>query len=76
MPVPIKIMVSIAAFVLAMILFYVDYRYLGDTINPATKWVALLLGPLMVGAIWVFPEAKKGDVQGIRKESAARNQSN
>jgi len=32
-----------------MILFFIDHRYLGDSLNPATKWVALLLGPLMVG---------------------------
>ena len=55
MPNHIKVIISILVLIVAMVGFYFDHQA-GAGIE---KWVLLLLGPLMVGAIWVFPEAKQ-----------------
>jgi len=71
MPVPIKIIVSLLALALCTAMFFYDHQAADPEVGGA-KWVALLLGPLMVGAIWVFPEAKKREVSEIRSESAKK----
>ena len=36
--------------------------YLESTAADGSRqWLVLLLGALMIGAIWLFPEAKAGD---------------
>lgn len=56
MPIPIKVMVSLLALLAATTLFYIDTQ---NGIAGNARWVALALGPLMVLAIWIFPEAKQ-----------------
>ena len=41
----------------------------GEDSDGSPRWVALAIGPFAVFAIWVFPEAKAGEV---RKEAAKR----
>lgn len=65
MPVRYKILISILAVLIGVTVFYLDTRAGG---GPA-RWVALGLGPLMVMAIWMFPETKAKD---IRREAAKR----
>ena len=65
MPPQYKILVSILALIVTTTLFWLDTRAGGG----AERWVALALGPLMVAAIWIFPEPKSKD---IRKEAAKR----
>lgn len=70
MPSNIKIVISVVALLVSCAMFLVDHYYLSDSVNSLSKWIALLLGPLMVGAIWVFPEASKKDVGEIRRQNA------
>lgn len=63
MPVYLKLIVSALALALCTTVFLVDSG--GGT----ARWVALLLGPVMVFSIWVFPEPK---ADAIRKEAAER----
>ncbi len=65
MPVQYKVLVSILALVMAVVVFYFDTRAGAG----ASRWVALGLGPVMVIAIWLFPETKAKD---IRREVARR----
>ena len=55
MPVPYKILVSILALAVTAGVFYFDTQAGAG----GERWVALLLGPLMIFGIWVFPEAKQ-----------------
>jgi len=66
MPNHIKLILSILALAAGAGMFWFDT---GAGANGAARWVALALGPVAVFAIWVFPEAKAGEV---RKEAAAR----
>ena len=65
MPNHFKAIISIAALALSVAVFYLDTRAGAG----ASRWVALALGPLMVFAIWIFPEAK---LRGVREEAAKR----
>ncbi|NKC16647.1 MAG: hypothetical protein GKR94_31965 [Gammaproteobacteria bacterium] len=64
MPTHLKILVSICALLASAGMFWFD-----PITDGAARWVALALGPFAVFAIWVFPEAKGGE---IRKEAARR----
>ena len=66
MPVPYKILISVLALIVAAVMFYFDTRA-GHT--GLVRWVALVLGPLAVLGIWIFPEAKARE---IRREAAKR----
>lgn len=55
MPNHIKAIVSVLALLVTSVGFYFDHQA-GAGIE---KWVMLSLGPLMVGAIWLFPETKQ-----------------
>ncbi len=70
MPNHIKIIISLIALAMCTLVFWFDHQS-GDAAFETSKWVALCLGPLMVGSIWVFPEAKKRDVGDIRKANSA-----
>jgi hypothetical protein len=65
MPPQYKVLISVLAIIITTTIFILD------TVNGggAARWVALLLGPLMVIAIWMFPEPKSKD---IRNEAAKR----
>ena len=65
MPAQYKILISVLALIITTTIFILDSRSGGG----ASRWVALLLGPLMVAAIWIFPEPKSKD---IRSEAAKR----
>ncbi|MDX1431260.1 MAG: hypothetical protein R3286_02310 [Gammaproteobacteria bacterium] len=65
MPPQYKVLISVLALIITSLLFWLDTRAGGG----AARWVALALGPLMVAAIWIFPEPKSKD---IRKEAARR----
>lgn len=65
MPAQYKALVSVLALIVSVVVFYLDTRAGGG----ASRWVALALGPLMVIAIWLFPETKAKD---IRREAAKR----
>ena len=67
MPTHLKLLIScIALAVSAAVFFY-------DTAAGAgfSRWVPVFLGPFAVFSIWVFPEAKAGE---IRKEAARRRE--
>ncbi len=65
MPVPYKILISVLSLVVTITFFVISGRVGGGF----ERWVALALGPMMVIAIWIFPEAKARE---IRKEAAKR----
>lgn len=65
MPVHIKIIVSILTLVVAGVMYYFETKSGGG----AVRWVVLALGPFAVVSMWVFPEAKGGE---IKKELASR----
>lgn len=65
MPNHLKVVISLIVLAVAALLFFFDTR----AGMGASRWVAVVLAPLMVGAIWLFPEAKARE---IRKEAAAR----
>lgn len=67
MPPQYKILISVLALILCTALFVLDTRAGGG----AARWIALALGPLMVAAIWVFPEPK-AKAKDVRKEAAER----
>ena len=66
MPNHLKAIVSVLALIVTTTLFLIDTK---TGLGGAARWVALGLGPLMVLAIWMFPEAK---TRQIRKEAAER----
>ncbi|MCH9675209.1 MAG: hypothetical protein K0U93_27455 [Gammaproteobacteria bacterium] len=66
MPNNLKVLVSALALAAALGMFWFDTS-VGTP--GASRWVALFLGPFVVFAIWVFPEASSKD---IRKEAAER----
>ena len=70
MPVHFKIIISILVLLIAGIVFYLDTQA-GAGFE---RWLVLLLGPLMVASIWVFPEAKQKDLKSVRKDSAQKRQ--
>ena len=66
MPAHLKFVISIATLLLSAGMFWYD------TVSGtpgAARWVVLVLGPMAVFAIWVFPEAQ---AKAIRKEAAQR----
>jgi len=65
MPAALKAALSVAALLVCLALFFYD---LGHGAG-AEKWVVLLLGPLMVFGIWVFPET---EARNIRKQAAQK----
>lgn len=65
MPAALKALLSAAALLVCLALFFHDLSHGAG----AEKWVALLLGPLMVFGIWVFPET---DARNIRKQAAQK----
>ena len=69
MPPLLKTALSIAALLVCLALFSYDLRH---DAGPE-KWIALLLGPLMVFGIWVFPEASAKE---IRRQAADKRSTN
>lgn len=65
MPTALKALLSAAALLACLALFFHDLSHDAGV----EKWVALLLGPLMVFGIWVFPET---DARNIRKQAAQK----
>ena len=65
MPNHLKVIISVAALVVTGLLFYFDTLAGAG----ASRWVALALGPMMVFAIWIFPEAK---LRQVRADAAQR----
>ena len=65
MPIKIKVFICILAVALCTAVFMLDTRE-----DEIARWIALALGPLMVLAVWIFPEPTKD--REIRKEAAAR----
>lgn len=68
MPTHLKIIISVIALLVATGMFYYDTQ---AGTPGASRWVALFLGPFVVFAIWVFPEAQAKD---IRREAAKRRE--
>lgn len=64
MPVPYKILISVLALIVSIAMFYFDTRAGHDGL---ARWIALILGPLAVLGIWIFPEARARE---IRREAA------
>ena len=54
MPTNIRAGLSVVVAIVAIIVFYFE-KQAGDSGLP---WLALGLGAVMLGAIWLFPEAK------------------
>ncbi len=55
MPTNIRAMLSIAVALVTAAVFYFESQA-----GPGSlKWFALFLGLAMIGAVWLFPEAKK-----------------
>ena len=67
MPNHLKVAISVLALIVSTLVFYLDTRAGAG----ASRWVALALGPLMVFAIWIFPEAK---LREIRADAAQRRE--
>lgn len=65
MPPQYKVLISVLALIITAAVFWFDTKAGGG----ASRWIALALGPLMVAAIWIFPEPKSKE---IRKEAAKR----
>ena len=63
MPAHLKALLSIAILVVCVALFFYDHSRAAG----AEKWVALLLGPLMVISIWIFPRSQ--GARGPQKNS-------
>lgn len=59
MPFHFKLLLSVLIVLVCSSLFYYDHTHGGGV----EKWVALLLGPLMVFGIWVFPEANSKQIR-------------
>ncbi|MCB1740595.1 MAG: hypothetical protein KDK91_09510 [Gammaproteobacteria bacterium] len=64
MPNNVKLVVSALVIVAGGALFLVD----SAAGAGAWRYLSLVLVPLMIGAMWIFPEA---NAKGIRKQSAA-----
>ena len=54
MPTNIRWMLSVVMALVAVAAFYFESRAGADFL----KWFALVLGALLVGAVWLFPEVK------------------
>ena len=63
MPNHYKVLVSVLAIAVCTAVFWFD------TSSGFPRWITLVLGPMMAGAIWVLPEAKAKE---IRREVAKR----
>lgn len=68
MPSHLKMILSVIILLVCLSVFYYDLTHNGGI----EKWVALLLGPLMVVSIWIFPEAESKQI----REEAARRRTN
>lgn len=68
MPNHFKAIISILVLIIAGVVFYLDT----EAGAGFERWLVLLLGPLMVASIWVFPEARQKDIKAARKESARK----
>jgi len=66
MPNHLKFIISAIAVIAGVAMFWLDTR---AGAGGAARWIALALGPFAVFAIWIFPEAKAGE---IRKAAAER----
>ncbi len=66
MPNHLKFIISTIAVIVTVAIFWIDTR---AGAGGAARWIALALGPFAVFAIWIFPEAKAGE---IRKAAAER----
>ena len=67
MPNHLKVVISLIVLVAGALLFYLDSR----SGAGGARWLSVVLAPLMVGAIWLSPEAKARE---IRREAAQRRQ--
>ena len=67
MPTHLRFMLSIAVALVGAIAFYLEYRA-GDA---DMGWVMLGLATLMIGAVWLFPEARREDLMA-RKDNQGR----
>ena len=65
MPNHLKAVISVLALIVTSMVFYLD----SQAGAGASRWVALVLGPLMVFSIWIFPEAK---LRELRADGAQR----
>lgn len=54
MPTRIRAILSLIVAVVAVILFFIEHQ----AGTGLLKWLALILGGLMIGAVWLFPEGK------------------
>jgi len=55
MPTNIRKMLSVIVALVAVAAFYFENQAGQDVL----KWLALVLGALMIAAVWLFPEAKR-----------------
>jgi len=57
MPPRIKLVLSLLVVIAAAIVHVFE----GSIGQEVDKWIVLGLGAFMIAAIWIFPEARKGD---------------
>ena len=63
MPTHLRFMLSVAVALVGAIAFFVEWR--GGDENMG--WIMVGLAALMIGAVWLFPEARRKDQQGRRE---------
>jgi hypothetical protein len=61
-------MLSIAVAVVGAIAFYVEWR--GEDATMA--WTMVALAALMIGAVWLFPEARREDLPDRKRNQGGR----
>lgn len=59
MPTNIRMMLSIVVALVVVAVFYFEHQAGQNFL----KWFAAVLGACMIGAVWLFPEAKKRNDQ-------------
>lgn len=57
MPPHLRFMLSVVVAVVGAAAFYVESRAADDTLG----WLMVGLAALMIGAVWLFPEARRKD---------------
>ncbi|MCK5363861.1 MAG: hypothetical protein KAR22_12870 [Gammaproteobacteria bacterium] len=57
MPTHLRFMLSVVVAVVGAVAFYVESRAADDTLG----WLMVGLAALMIGAVWLFPEARRKD---------------
>ena len=55
MPTNIRAMLSVVVALVTAAVFYFE----SQAVESSLEWFALILGFALIGAIWLFPEAKK-----------------